>query len=40
MAVLEEDGFEFEESLYIWTKATWILKDGSTLTYAPGTECD
>lgn len=40
LEVLEEDGFECEDSLYNWTKATWILKDGSTLTYAPGTECD
>ncbi len=38
--VLEVEGFECEDSYYTWTNASWILKDGSVLRYAPGTECD
>lgn len=38
--VLVEEGFDCEDSTYNWTVATWILKDGSNLSYVPGTECD
>lgn len=38
--ILEEEGFECGNSSYNWTAASWILKDGSSLSYRPGTECD
>lgn len=33
-------GFECEDGIYTWESITWILVDGSTYTYSPGTECD
>lgn len=38
--ILEAEGFNCEDSVYTWVSATWILKDGSSVSYAPGTECD
>lgn len=38
--ILEADGFNCEDSVYTWVGATWILKDGSSVSYSPGTECD
>lgn len=38
--VLTEEGFECEDSVYTWTSAVWVLTDGSTVSYSPGTECD
>ncbi|MCC2678717.1 MAG: hypothetical protein K0R29_1293 [Pseudobdellovibrio sp.] len=38
--ILVQDGFNCEDSIYTWTKAIWILKDGSEIEYSPGTECD
>jgi hypothetical protein len=38
--ITNANGFECEGGIYTWKSITWILNDGSTYTYSPGTECD
>jgi len=38
--ITNSSGFECEDGIYIWESTTWILIDGSTYSYSPGTECD
>ena len=38
--ITNTSGFECEDGIYIWESTTWVLIDGSTYTYSPGTECD
>jgi hypothetical protein len=38
--IVNESFFECEDSYYTWRSVTLVLKDGSTFSYSPGTECD
>ncbi len=38
--ITNTSGFECEDGIYIWESTTWVLVDGSTYSYSPGTECD